>query len=311
MGKEKDAVQETVRVIRDTGLANVIFGIDTSKLASIKTGGRALCYFVADRVEDLKKMIETCIKNKINFMIVGDCTNILFSDKYINMVLIKLGKGFDYLEFGQKNEIVAGAGCSLSKFVVGAAYEGYDFSDFYGIPGTLGGSVRGNSGSMKRGICDFIDKVKIIENNGRNIVEKVLSLDKSYFGYRHLDIMNLVVITEIVFNARKSDKKDILKKAAEKIREKRIAQPISSRSAGCFFKNVSDCHKSAGQLIEECGLKGFVYGGAKISERHANFIENFKNASSKDIFILSKIAREEVMNKFNKKLEYEVKLVGF
>jgi UDP-N-acetylmuramate dehydrogenase len=222
-----------------------------------------------------------------------------------------LGKGFDYLDFTQKNKIIAGAGCSLSKFVIGTAYEGYDFSDFSGIPGSLGGSVRGNSGSMQRGICDFIEEIKIVANDDKNIIEKTLRLNKSDFGYRYLNIMNLIAITGIVFTAQKFDKEDILKKVADKMKEKRRTQPISSRSAGCFFKNINGYDKSTGQLIEECGLKGFIYGGARISKKHANFIENFKNASSQDIFVLSKIVKEIAMSKFNKKLEYEVKLVGF
>jgi UDP-N-acetylmuramate dehydrogenase len=316
MAGRKPSVKEAVKIIKKTGLKNVIFDIDTSKITSIKAGGRALCYFVAGGIEDLKKMIRACLINELEFMIIGDCTNILFSDNYENMVLIKLGKGFDYIKFGHedniiKGNIIAGAGCNLSKFIARAAGRGYDFSEFSGIPGTLGGSIRGNSGSREAGICDFVKKIRIIAYHKDDIVEETINLDKSNFGYRHLDITGLVAITEIIFGAKKSNEKDIIKKIAKKIKKKKKAQPISSRSSGCFFKNIDGYPKSTGQLIEECGLKGFIYGGARISDKHANFIENFKNASSQDIFVLSRIVSEIVMDKFNKKLDYEVKLVGF
>ncbi len=311
MAGRKPSVKEAVKIIKKTGLKNVIFDIDTSKITSIRAGGKALGYFVAGGIEDLKKMIKTCLINELKFMIVGDCTNILFSDNYINLVLIKLGKGFDYIKFGNEDNIIAGAGCNLSKFIARAAGRGYDFSEFSGIPGTLGGSVRGNSGSREAGICDFVKKIRVISYRKDDIVEETINLDKNHFGYRHLDITGLVAITEIIFGAKKSDEKDIIKKITEKIKKKKMAQPISSRSSGCFFKNIDGYHKSVGQLIEECGLKGFIYGGARVSDKHANFIENFKNASSQDIFVLSRIVSEIVMDKFNKKLDYEVKLVGF
>lgn len=304
--KEKEAA----KIIKDTGLRNIIFNIDTSGLASTRTGGKALCYFKADRIEDLKAMIGACMKNKINFMVVGDCTNILFSDKYINMVLIKLGGGFDYIKSGE-NIISAGAGCNLSKFIVKAAEMGYDFSLFSGIPGTLGGSIVGNSGSRQYGICDFVKKISYIANSNGDIVEKTLDLDKSHFSYRHLNIVDLIAVTGIVLGADKSDSRDIIKKIAERIRQKKACQPVYARSAGCFFKNVNGGSISVGELIDRCGLRGFIYGGARISDIHANFIENYENASSQDIFVLSGIAKSMVMDKFNKKLDYEVKLIGF
>ncbi len=303
--------EEIKRVIKDTKLDNIIFDVDTSELTSIKAGGRALCYFVADKMRDLKKMIETCTENQIDLMVIGDGTNILFSDKYIDLVLLKLGRDFDYLEFSDENKITAGAAYKLLKFVVAAAARRYDFSNLAGIPGTIGGSVIGNSGSKYKGICDFVERVSYISNKGGNIREETIGLGDGDFGYRHFYIPDLIVITRIVLNARKSDRNNILEKIASSIKNKKLTQPVNVKSSGCFFKNIIGCPESTGELIEKCGLKGFIYGGARISDKHANFIENFDNASSEDIFILSKIVKDMVMNKFKMELEYEVKVVGF
>jgi len=304
--------EEIKKVIKDTKLDNIIFDVDTSELTSIKAGGgRALCYFVADKMRDLKKMIKTCIKNQIDLMVIGDGTNILFSDKYIDLVLLKLGRDFDYLEFSDENKIIAGAAYKLLKFVAAAAARGYDFSNLSGIPGTIGGSVIGNSGSKYKGICDFVERVSYISNKGGNIIEETIGLGDGDFGYRYFYIPDLIVLTRIVLNTGKSDRNNILEKIASSIKNKKLTQPVNVKNSGCFFKNIIGCHESTGELIEKCGLKGFIYGGARISDKHANFIENFDNASSEDIFILSKIVKDMVMDKFKIELEYEVKVVGF
>ena len=303
--------EEIKRVIKDTSLDNIIFDLDTSELTSIKAGGKALCYFTADKIKDLRKMIDTCIKNQIGFIVAGDGTNILFNDKYIDLVIIKLGKDFNYLEFTDGDKIIAGAAYDLSKFVIRAAGRGYDFSELSGIPGTIGGSVMGNSGSKYMGICDFIEKISYISNKSGNIREETAVLNKGDFDYRHFYIPDLIVLTGIVLKTRKSDRNNILEKIGERIKNKKLTQPVNARSSGCFFKNVNNYSKSTGELIEECGFKGFVYGGARISSKHANYIENFDNASSEDIFVLSKIVKNTVMEKFGIKLEYEVRVVGF
>lgn len=303
--------EETIKIIKGTGLKNMSFNVSTLRLSYIKTGGKALCYFRADRIKDLMKMIEICTKNKIRFVIIGDCTNVLFSDSYIDMVLIKLGTDFDYIKFSDEDEIIAGSACSLSRFIIKAAAAGYDFSTLSGIPGTLGGSIIGNSGSRDTGICDFVKKVSYIADNNGEIVEKNVSLDKSNFSYRNLNIPDLIALAGVTASAGKSSKNDILKNIKDKIKNRKMTQPVNTRSLGCFFKNIKDYPRSAGELIEECGFKGFTYDGARVSEKHANFIENFKSATSNDIFVLSKIVQDAVMKKFDVKLEYEIKLIGF
>jgi len=311
MKKEQIERNKIRNTIEDTGIEDIIFDINTAELTSIKTGGRALCYLVAHKLEDLKKIIETCIKNGIKFIVIGDGTNILFSDKDIDLVLIKLGKDFSYMNFTNKHEIIAGSACNLLKFIVSAAVKGYDFSELSGIPGTVGGSIMGNSGIKNKDICSFIEKVNFLSNEGGVVKEETRILGKNDFSYRYFHIPKLVALTGAVLRTRKAKKDNILKEIRSRIKNKRSTQPAGSRSSGCFFKNVRSSYKSAGELIEKCGLKGFNYGGARISAKHANFIENYDNASSEDIVVLSKIIRDMVMDKFGIDLEYEVKLIGF
>ena len=311
MKGEVTAREEIKREIRDTLFNNVLFDIDTATLTSIRTGGKALCYFKADKIKDLIKIIDTCIKKQIKFIVAGDGTNILFNDGYNDIVIIKPGNDFDYLEFEDEDKIIAGSAYKLSKLVSSAADRGYDLSEFSGIPGTVGGSVMGNSGSKNTGICDFIENINYISNKNGNIIEETVVLKKGDFDYRYFYIPDLVVLTSAVLRTKKSDKSNIMIKIKEKIKNKKSTQPLNARSAGCFFKNPIHSSRATGELIEACGLKGFIYGGSRISGKHANYIENFDNASSKDIYVLSKIVKNMVMDKFGIKLEYEVRLVGF
>jgi UDP-N-acetylmuramate dehydrogenase len=307
----KSMREKIKRSVRDIGSNKIIFDMSTAELTSIKTGGKVLCYFTADTIEDLKKIIKTCTENQIDFMIIGDGTNILFNDGHLDLMLIKLGMDFKYIDFSDRDKITAGAAHRLFKMVVSAADRGYDFSELSGIPGTIGGSVMGNCGSKYNSVCNFIEEISYISKEDGNIREKTRILNDSDFGYRYLYIPDLVILTRVVLDIRRSERDSIFKKIKNRIKEKKLSQPVSTRNAGCFFKNVLGCPESSGKLIEKCGLKGFVYGGARVSDKHANFIENFNNASSQDIFVLSKIIKDMVMDKFKVKLEYEVKTIGF
>jgi UDP-N-acetylmuramate dehydrogenase len=114
----------------------------------------------------------------------------------------------------------------------------------------------------------------------------------------------------VIFGGKKSGSKDILSAIRERIKQKKACQPTDSKNAGCFFKNPGRTGKTAGELVDLCGFKGFCYGGARVSKKHANFIENFSNASSKDMHVLSKIIMEEVRIKHGIELGYEVNMVG-
>ena len=311
MTKAESVREKIKRVVKDIKPDNIMFDTSAAELTSIKAGGNVFCYFVADKIEDLKRIVGACINNKVDFMLIGDGTNILFNDKYIDLVLIKLGVDFNYLEFADEDNIVAGSAHRLFKMVVSAAARGYDFSELSGIPGTIGGSVMGNCGIRNKSVCDFVKEISYISNAGGDIREKTKVLSNSDFGYRYFYIPDLAVLTRIVLKTRKSERDDILKKIRDRVKNRKLTQPVNTKNAGCFFKNIQSCPESSGRLIERCGLKGFVYGGARISDIHANFIENFNNASSEDILVLSNIIKDMVMDKFKVKLEYELKTICF
>jgi len=289
---------------------NMVLNFDVSSLTSIGTGGKCL-YFL--KIENRKSLLATVTKlteNSIKFILIGSGTNILFNDGFLNIAVLKLGKEFNYLQFAKTGKIIAGAACNLQKFVVDCARHGYDFSFLAGIPGTVGGAVIGNSGGNGNSLNDYLQEIRYFAVNKNKVEDKTIEI-KNVSQYRSFHVADLAVLTDIILQGEKEDGVLIFKKIRENIKIKKASQPLNSKNAGCFFKNIKGCHLRVGEMIDKCGLKNFSYGGARISSKHANFLENYSNASSKDLLILSKIIKYFVKSRFNKELEYEVRIIGF
>ncbi len=299
------------QLIKSIESDNIVFDKDAAELTSIKVGGKVFCYFVANDKEGLKNIVRFCNDNSIDYMIIGDGTNILFNDGYVDLVLIKLGRDFKYIDFSHKDGISVGAAYRLFRMIVSAADRGYDYSELSGIPGTIGGAVVGNSGTKDKGICDFIEKITYLSDESGDIKEKDRVLKKGDFDYRNFYLHDILILTGVVFKKRQSERDEIFRKIRSRVKERKSFQPVNTRNSGCFFKNSREISESSGSLIDNCRMKGFIYGGARVSQKHANFIENFNNASSEDIFVLSNIIKDKVMEKFKVELEYEVKTIGF
>ncbi|MCL4376956.1 MAG: FAD-binding protein [Actinobacteria bacterium] len=309
--ENKEKINRIREIILEIFPGNVIFDVDASLLTSIRTGGQCMCLINVKNRKDLHKIIKILLDNEIVFHVIGDCTNILFNDGYIDVVLIKLCGDFDYVNLESSGSISAGSACNVQKFVVQAAKYDQDFSFMAGIPGSIGGAVIGSSGTKDSSLNSFIKKIRYLAAKDNKVIEKTLELDNANYGYRYFNIPDLIVLTDIVLKGNLLDKSIVLEKVRENIRNKKLAQPFNTKNLGCFFKNPPNCTLSAGEMIERCNLKNFFYGNARVSDKHANFIENYENARSGEVYILSKIIKDFVRSKFNKELDYEIELIGF
>ncbi len=285
---------------------NAKFSYGISKANTLGVGGKVHFYFIAESVNLLKKAVKLSYLEKVPVIVIGSGTNILFNEGFLDILLIKLGNYFKKIEVFPNGEIKVGAACNLGKFIVKAAIRGSDFSFLAGIPGTIGGAVKGNSGTKDFSICKCVKRIEYISIDGK-LME--IDIDKDMHDYRKLLIKNISVITSIILKGKKGHKKNIFDSIRQRIKQKKNSQPLNTKNAGCFFKNPDG--DSAGKLIEESGLKGFRYGGAAISKKHANFLINYDNASAEDIFILSLIVNEIVRDRFGINLQNEVKMIGF
>jgi UDP-N-acetylmuramate dehydrogenase len=303
--------------------------IPLKEYTTFKIGGPARYFFVAKNKEDLKNAILWTKKKKLPFFILGAGSNVLFSDKGFKGLIIKMQN----LKCKIKNtKIIAEAGVPLQKVVLKLAKKELSgLENLAGIPGTLGGAIWGNAGAFGREIGDVVKEVEILRINGLTSwrIEKLKNKDCK-FGYRDSIFKRKKnwIILEATLRLKRGKRKEIEEKIKEILKLRKEKQPLEFPSAGSVFKNVpiekvskrirekfkekiKDGFLPAGVLIEAAKLKGFQIGGAKISEKNANFIVNVGNAKASDVKELMEKIKKEIKKKFKIQLEEEIKLVGF
>jgi len=283
------------------------YDFDSSKLSRIDCGGKVFCLAVPEDPEALMFLLENCMKYRIGFHILGGCTNTLLSDRFHNEVFIKIGKGFQNLEAMENGEIKVGAAHDMQRLIVRCARLGMDSSFMAGIPGTLGGAVKCNSGPKGSPIGSYVVKIGLIKATGDKIIAKEIDREGLRFSYRKLELPDDEIINYVFLRFPKGED-NILASLRERIKDKKIKQPLNTKNLGCFFKNPKK-DLSAGKLIEQAGLKGLRYGGAAVSSLHANYIENVSNASFSDITGLASIIKANILKNNNIKLELEVRII--
>ena len=207
------------------------------------------------------------------------------------------------------DKIMVEAGYSLirlSNLCANNSLSGLEFAS--GIPGSVGGAVYMNAGAYKSDMSEVIESVTFLDENYKL---NTLPKDKLEFGYRtSIFKEKKYIILSVIINLKPGDKEEIIDLMNDR-RERRInSQPLEYPSAGSVFRNPSET-VFAGKLIEDLGLKGYSIGGAKVSEKHANFIVNYNNATAKDIRDLISFIRDEVEKKYDITLKVEQEFVNF
>jgi len=241
-------------------------------------------------------------EEKIPYLVIGAGSNLLVSDEGFRGLVIKMTS--DNLEVNGE-QIIAESGLPISKLVKETADKGLSGLEFLaGIPGTVGGAVVGNAGAWGESLGDKISQVEVLKEKGK---AAWIDKDNCQFSYRDSVFKHK---TWIVLRVKITLKKGSSQKIKTKIEEnlnKKSNQPHEP-SAGCIFVNPRP--DIAAKLIEECGLKGKTAGGAKISEKHSNFIVNTGEAKAKDVCQLINEVKKSVKEKFGVDLQEEVRFIG-
>lgn len=271
-----------------------------------KIGGPADLFAEPDNIDELKTVFKIIKKYNIKYYIIGNGTNLLVSDEGFRGIIIKIGEKFNYIS-KEGSLIRAGAGTPLSVLAKYAAREGLAGFEFAsGIPGFVGGAVCMNAGAYDGEMCDVIKEVKCLDNDGKLYIFNNKDMD---FGYRHSRVSDTdLIVLEVEIELQPGNEKDIFKKISELNEKRTTKQPISMPSAGSTFKRPLNGYAS--KLIEDAGLKGLIYRGAMVSDKHCGFIVNYDNAGCEDVLELMRIVISIVYDKFGIKLEPEIKIIG-
>lgn len=331
-------------------MINIQKNIPLANYTTFRIGGPAKHFAEVSSEEDLLEALNFAKKNNLEFFILGGGSNLLVSDKGFDGIIIKL-KAHPSLRTKLKvtaqsfklHHVKCWAGNSLAKLVNFSAENNLTGLEWAaGIPGTIGGAVRGSAGAFNSDMSSIVESVKVadiselmqnvnikIQNN--NAKFKIFKKEECNFKYRNSifkENPNLIILS-VVLKLNPGNKDEIQNKIKEIIKKRSLEHP-KENSAGSFFKNpivenkelveefereqgikYGDNKLPAGWLIEQAGLRGKKIGGAMASEKHANFIINTGATTAEDVIILASFIKQQVRDKFGIELQEEVQLIGF
>lgn len=275
---------------------------DLKKYCTLKIGGRCYCVYKPNSIESLVKAYKFIIANKLEYYVIGNGSNLLISDEYHFKIFIYL-KGLNTitLEDNLLNVDAGVMGNVLSKRISELGLSGLEF--LAGIPATIGGMIYMNAGSNNKSISDVLESITYIDELGK--ICKMTDIPLKGFGYRMSPFMKRKVI---ILSCTINLKKDLssIHLYYDYLEKKVNTQPLKDHSAGCIFKNPNGV--SAWKLIKEAKSIDQI-NDAGISDIHANFFINKKNATYNDFKKLIETIRQDVYEKYKILLESEITIV--
>jgi UDP-N-acetylmuramate dehydrogenase len=299
--------------------SNLLDGLDATCIADAPIGpmtwygigGRADMLVSPNTIEAAAELIRRARNAQVPIRVLGGGANVLVDDDGVDGVVIRLNQPcFRETTFNKVGSVTAariGGGVDLFGLVTELGRRGLSgFEHMAGIPGTIGGAVRMNAGGSGGDVANAIERVAILLADG---TMTTFERDAIVFRYRGSNLPEGLVVS-VVLNLQEDDPIAVRQRLKQFFAAKKAAQPMADLSAGCAFRNPIDQttgkQVSAGRVIDEAGLKGLTQGGAKVSERHANFIVVQPGASSQDVQQLMSTIRSRVEAHAGIHLEREV-----
>jgi UDP-N-acetylmuramate dehydrogenase len=298
-----DAVVEALAA---TCVGEVREGTALAELTTLRVGGPARALVVAERDEDLAAVGRVCREHDLGWLVVGRGSNLLVADEGWAGVAIQLGRGFRGLEV-EGDTVRAGAAEPLPALAVRLAGQGFaDIAWASAVPGTLGGGVRMNAGAHGGELADHlveVDVVRLSSGVRETWPAKLLGLT-----YRHSELPDDAVVVAATLRLPRGDEQQLRAEIKEIRAWRREHQPINEPNCGSVFTNPPG--DSAGRLVDAVGGKRLSVGGARVSDRHANFIVTTPGARAADVRELIATLQQRVEESFDVRLRPEVVMVG-
>jgi UDP-N-acetylenolpyruvoylglucosamine reductase len=280
-------------------------GVRLSRFTTLGTGGPARAFARPETVEELQSALAFAREQGLPAAVLGLGSNLLVADDGFEGLALKLGGKLGQVDV-QGDLLLAGGGAPNAVALHRARAAGLGGFEFAcAIPGTAGGGVWMNAGAYGGDWSGILERALVVDGDGaewRTAAELGLS-------YRHSDLEQGQVVASVEFRLSPRPPSEIKAIVADLQAQRKAAQPTNKRTYGSVFKNP-DHELSAGRMLEACGLKGHRIGGAQISPRHANFIENADGARSADAVDLMTEAGRRAWEQFGVELQHEVEFLG-
>ena len=272
--------------------------------SSFKIGGPAKHFVLAHTVDALLDALNICKQHSIQHKIIGNGSNLLFDDKGYYGAIIKYDNDFKQIK---NNQLCASSGVDIASLIAYANQRnlsGFEFA--VGIPAQLGGAIANNLGAYSCEISTYLEYVTVLRKN------QILYLTKNECEFQyHKSIFqnNHDIILGATFNLPIQDKSISQNKILTYLSQRKTTQPLNLPNAGSIFRR--DENIIPAKLIDQAGLKGLQIGNAQISTKHAGFIVNLGNATSKDVVKLIEIIKQKIFNKYNIELQLEIEYLPY
>ena len=286
---------------------DIFFNQNIKNLNWFNIGGKTKIFFKPNSLKGLIEYLKLySLRGKI--FILGNGSNVLFDDDTYQGTVIKLGKNFSNITLLDSKTIIAGTAASqkkVSEFAMKNNISGLEFMSC--IPGSIGGGIRMNSGCFKKEFKDILISIQLVDFKG---VVRSIPTNKINFNYRSIQLPKDLIFLSATFKGNKKCSEEINNYMNELNTVKNMAQPTKIKTSGSTFKNpINQTDKKVWELIRASVPKETSYGDAIISEKHANFFVNKKNAKSVDMKSLINFVKKKVKAQTGVKLELEIVLV--
>jgi UDP-N-acetylmuramate dehydrogenase len=279
------------------------------RLTTVRTGGPADFYARPGTLDDLLGLLRWAGAEGVEVGVVGSGSNLLISDAGFRGLVLKLDEELAKIE-QDGDRLVCGGGARLPTAAALAARSGLSGLEFgVNIPGTVGGAVKMNANAYGGDLGRVLEWVVIATPDGA-VRREPSDLG---FQYRRSNLQPLEVVARASFALTSANPSEVKATLARMRAQRREAQPSGIKTFGSTFKNPDDPRaegRSAGVLLDEAGCRGLQVGGARFSEKHANFVENMGQATTADVIALMAEGRRRVRDKFGIALEPEVQMLG-
>ncbi len=275
------------------------------KYTTFQVGGKADVIVFPNNVDDIQIIIKTLRESEIRYLVLGNGSNILFTDEGFRGVIIRIYDNFSNFRV-DGSMVISQSGALLEDIFKKAALHSLTGGEFAcGIPGTVGGAIVMNAGAYDGEMKKIVKSVTVLDKNSEI---KVYSNEEMGFGYRKSNVIkDDMIVLEVEFELEEGNFKEIWDRIDELTIKRWSKQPLTMPSAGSTFKRPEGYY--AGKLIQDTGLKGFRYKGAMVSSKHSGFVINYDNATFRDIKTLIRIIQNKVLYEQGVHLETEVKII--
>jgi UDP-N-acetylmuramate dehydrogenase len=279
--------------------------VPLAKLTTIGAGGPASAFARPSTLPELEEALAWAAERELPVATVGLGSNLLAADEGVDALVLKLAGELASVRV-EGETLAAGGGATNAVCLHQARAAGLGGFEFAcAIPGTAGGGVWMNAGAYGSDWSEILVRARVVTSDGAGwLTPAELGL-----SYRHSELRHGQVVAEVEYRLVPRPPDEIKTTVTQLIAQRKATQPTNKRTFGSVFKNP-DHELGAGRMLQECGLKGHAIGGAVISPKHANFIENAGGATTADALALMAEARRRAREQFGVELEHEVELLG-